>query len=273
MITKFPKIIIAIFLVAFVLQLTSLVFLLTWPKKTQALGFIPQVSIGEHFQKGVTSTANKIDKEKGIIKGTLLPDYIIAIYRYSIGIISILATVVMMIGGIIWMTAGGNGARVGEAKAWIGASLTGLVLAITSYTILSFVNPNLVKFKPLEMEIINPIKLAEKGCKMIKTTDNYDHCFKHNMIDGTGKCGYEKNNTTEQICCCQNTKGDRQKDEPCSSNTDCGKNLYCDGYPGSLASKNCQDGSSGDYCNYNTDKCKPDLQCKRTYDVKNKECQ
>src|SRR3989338_8098402 len=52
-----------------------------------------------------------------------------------------------MIGGVLWIVAGGNATRVGEAKAWIGAALTGLVLALTSYLILNTVNPALVNFK------------------------------------------------------------------------------------------------------------------------------
>jgi hypothetical protein len=57
----------------------------------------------------------------------------------------------MMIGGIVWITAGGNQTRIGEAKAWIGASLSGLVLALTAYTILAAVSPALVSFKPLPL--------------------------------------------------------------------------------------------------------------------------
>ena len=138
---------------------SNLVFLSFWPEQGQALGFVPQVGIGKDIQKGVTTTNASIDNGDGTktIQGTMLPTYIIAIYKYAIGIVSIVATVVMMIGGIIWMTAGGNGARVGEAKAWIGASLTGLTLAISSYLILSIINPNLVKFKPIKMKTISSV--------------------------------------------------------------------------------------------------------------------
>jgi len=41
------------------------------------------------------------------------------------GIIGILAALALMIGGVIWLIAAGNASRISEAKAWIGASLTG----------------------------------------------------------------------------------------------------------------------------------------------------
>lgn len=75
-----------------------------------------------------------------------IAQYITAIYKYALGIVGILATVVLMVGGIIWLTAGGSASRITEAKAWIGASLTGLIIALASYTILYQVNPNLVTF-------------------------------------------------------------------------------------------------------------------------------
>lgn len=80
-------------------------------------------------------------------------DYITGIYKYAVGIVGILATVVMMIGGVMWITAVGNASRLSEAKAWIGAALTGLILAMTSYTILYQVNPKLTQFKGLPVAI------------------------------------------------------------------------------------------------------------------------
>ncbi|MEK7097259.1 MAG: hypothetical protein AAB906_00215, partial [Patescibacteria group bacterium] len=62
----------------------------------------------------------------------------------------------MMIGGFIWLTAGGNQSRIGEAKSWIGASLTGLIIALSSYLILYQINPELTKFAPLKVAWVKP---------------------------------------------------------------------------------------------------------------------
>ncbi|HAM88323.1 TPA: hypothetical protein DDY55_02340 [Candidatus Falkowbacteria bacterium] len=69
----------------------------------------------------------------------------------------------MMIGGVIWITAAGDSGRIGEAKQWITGAVTGMVLVFSSYTILYFVNPDLVKLKPIKVERIvkmEPLKPA-----------------------------------------------------------------------------------------------------------------
>ena len=76
-------------------------------------------------------------------------EYIAGVYKYAIGIVGILAAVVLMVGGVLWIIAGGNATMIGEAKAWIGASLTGLVIALCSYLILYQINPALTIFQPL----------------------------------------------------------------------------------------------------------------------------
>ena len=148
MLHKIPKILIYFFLIVFILQLASLILLLILPQPSQAgeVKFKPQVEIGE-FKKGIGK----------IVTGKTIGEYIRAIYKYAIGIVGILAAVVMMFGGVLWITAGGSPERVSSAKAWIGASLTGLVLTLCSYMILKTVNPALVEFKPLYVKKVSKI--------------------------------------------------------------------------------------------------------------------
>ncbi|MCX6799698.1 MAG: hypothetical protein NT091_00940 [Candidatus Falkowbacteria bacterium] len=85
-----------------------------------------------------------------------LPGYISALYSYSLGIIGILATVVMMYGGLIWITAGGNQQRSKDALDWISAAISGLILALASYMLLYAVSPDLLKNKmPTDLTPIN----------------------------------------------------------------------------------------------------------------------
>lgn len=95
-----------------------------------------------------------------------LGEYIRKVYNYGVGITAILATVVLMIGGFQWIIAGGSGEKIGEAKAWITAALSGLVLALSSYMILNLVNPALVNLKVKEIEFIKEVK---SGCCFINT--------------------------------------------------------------------------------------------------------
>jgi hypothetical protein len=74
-------------------------------------------------------------------------EYIKAVYNYAIGIVGILSALVIMLGGVIWLTAGGNTNRIENAKSWITAALTGLVIALSSYLILYTINPDLINFQ------------------------------------------------------------------------------------------------------------------------------
>ncbi len=121
MIKSFPKILIILFLSIFIIQLFCLMTLLLIPKTASAISYTPQVPVpGFTFDESAKSTKN-------------IAEYVKAIYKYAIGIIGILATVVLMVGGIIWLTAGGNSTRIEDAKSWISASLTGLIIALDSY--------------------------------------------------------------------------------------------------------------------------------------------
>jgi hypothetical protein len=77
-----------------------------------------------------------------------IADYVKAIYTFGVGIVGIVAAVVLMIAGVMWITAGGNSSNVSEAKSMITAALTGLVLVLTSYLLLDQINPALVNLQP-----------------------------------------------------------------------------------------------------------------------------
>jgi len=104
----------------------------------------------------------------GSISPTSIGMYIKAIYKYAIGIVGILAAVVLMFGGLLWLTAGGNTNQVGEAKAWIGASLTGLLIALCSFMIMATINPKLVEVGSIDPGTITAIPL-QQSTNQIKT--------------------------------------------------------------------------------------------------------
>jgi len=110
------------------------------------VAFTPQVQVGEF--SGGTVDANTTG------------EYIKAVYNYGIGVAGILSAIVMMFGGILWLTAGGDSGKVAEAKEWIKSSLFGLILILLSYTILLTISPDLVNFKPLK---IDKIKQSSAG--------------------------------------------------------------------------------------------------------------
>ncbi|MBI4240051.1 hypothetical protein HY620_03615 [Candidatus Uhrbacteria bacterium] len=90
-----------------------------------------------------------IDQEQ-FNKGEGLGIYIVGVYKFAIGFAAIAAMLVLVYGGILWLTARGDSGQVGESKKVMTNAIVGLVLALGSYTFLWIFNPRLVQFEPLK---------------------------------------------------------------------------------------------------------------------------
>lgn len=77
-----------------------------------------------------------------------LGHYIELVYKYAVNVAAVLATVMFMIGGLLYLTSGGDSGRVGVAKKRMTDAVIGLVLTLGAYLLLNTVNPNLVKLDP-----------------------------------------------------------------------------------------------------------------------------
>jgi len=80
-----------------------------------------------------------------------IADYIAGVYRYAIYVATILAAVMLMIGGLQWLTAAGDAGRVSSAKTRINNAIVGLVLTLGTYVVLSAINPDLVSLSALQI--------------------------------------------------------------------------------------------------------------------------
>ena len=186
MLKKIPKILTCLFVIIFVLQLISLLVIAILPATSQAadVRFIPQVGIGEDFKKG----------DEILVSGDTIGKYIKSIYMYATGIVGILATVVLMFGGISWIAAGGNAQRVDNAKSWITAALTGLFLAMGSYMILNTINPKLIELQPIKPTKPDKLETASTGCcewpDSVAQESTKSYCEEGADIKGTFYKGY-----------------------------------------------------------------------------------
>ncbi|MBN2853947.1 hypothetical protein JXK06_00190 [Patescibacteria group bacterium] len=75
--------------------------------------------------------------------------YVSAIYNYGLTVGGILAALMLMAGGLLWLTSGGDSSRVSKAKGLISGSITGLIILFSAYMILYEVNPELTVLKPI----------------------------------------------------------------------------------------------------------------------------
>lgn len=198
-----PKLLKLIFVLIFVFQLIGLAVLVVLPEVTQAadpLIFKPQVPI-PGFQTEANSVNMYGNDEGGYaIGGNSIGVLIKSLYKYAIGIVGILAAIIMMIGGFMWLMAAGNQQRISEAQEWIKASVTGLILALGSYMILATVSPALVEFKSLDIDKVkqapesslNQTSITTGCCEATKSCSatTKDTCA------ATWKSGYICNATT-----------------------------------------------------------------------------
>ncbi|MDI3496003.1 MAG: hypothetical protein PWQ35_24 [Patescibacteria group bacterium] len=103
----------------------------------------------------------------GRIQSTLLGDYIKNIYNYSFLIAGILAAVMLMVGGVMWLISAGNKTSISKAKDIISGSIVGLGILLLSYLILNTINPELLKIKAISIEGMDDYKannLYQIGC-------------------------------------------------------------------------------------------------------------
>lgn len=106
---------------------------------TANISFTPQVDI---------PGANLPPLEpKPIDPETFLGNVIVGVYHYGVWLTITAAIFATMLGGLLWLLAGGNASRVDTAKRLITSSIFGLVIAFTSYLILQGINPRLLELK------------------------------------------------------------------------------------------------------------------------------
>lgn len=71
-------------------------------------------------------------------------DVVGRIINVAMGLLGVVAVVIILAGGFIWMTAGGNEDKVEQAKKLIFSGVIGLAIILTSYAIAQFVVSALV---------------------------------------------------------------------------------------------------------------------------------
>lgn len=66
--------------------------------------------------------------------------------RYVLAFLGVVAVVVIIIGGFMWMTAAGNDEKVGKAKKVIVQGIIGLIIVMFAFAIATFVINQLQSF-------------------------------------------------------------------------------------------------------------------------------
>ncbi len=138
-----------------------------------------------------------------------LATYIAGVYKYALSIVTIFAVLMIMVGGIIWLTGGGSADKVSRAKDYIQGALIGLMIALFSYLILYTINPGLVKYESLKIKYVEHVETENEEASTSNTVchnqlnpkvyNAQDICESTEVCDGSNPCAKEKK--AEEWCC------------------------------------------------------------------------
>ncbi len=83
---------------------------------------------------------NEVEKGLGNVLPTTEPRETAArIINVALGFLGIIAVVIVLYGGFMWMTAGGNEERITKAKQILTAGVIGLVIIVMAWAIARYV--------------------------------------------------------------------------------------------------------------------------------------
>lgn len=136
---------------------------------TQLTPSIPQLAVPI---PGVTITAPTQNSD-GTISVPYLAQYISGIYGYLLGISTIVAIIMVIYGGFLYLLAS-TGLQVTSGKTIIQDALIGLVVLYGSYFILWNINPNLVNLRPITLQSIRSVALEEVAGEGVAAQINPD---------------------------------------------------------------------------------------------------
>ena len=124
------------------------------PSIKDPIVFEPQIGIPGFIKKDqkIELVKNNTSYIARMVKG---------FYDYGLGIGGILAAIVLMAAGIIWLTSGGSSEKISQAKSLIAGSITGLFLLFCSWMILKTINPYLLNFKIKDVKSIVPMFIGD----------------------------------------------------------------------------------------------------------------
>lgn len=140
----------------------------TSPAAPSADDFIPEIPLPKLFEG-----PQKMDNN-------LMANYVRAIFIYFVWVVGIVATVMVIYGGIKWVAAAGNPGQIKDARDIIDSAVIGVIIALTSVVLLNIINPKLTS---LNIAGLNPVVNKEFGLEpplIYKDADG--NCFPSNLI-------------------------------------------------------------------------------------------
>ncbi len=103
--------------------------------------FMPAVVLGiteeEMLMGGIGQTVGLGERDVRLVVASII--------NVALGLLGIVAVVIILYGGLIWMTAGGDQKKVDSAKHILTAGIIGLIIILSAYAIARFVVSSLLR--------------------------------------------------------------------------------------------------------------------------------
>jgi len=113
-----------------------------------ALFFIfsfPAFSLAEEIPGGTEAASKGLGEAKAGLPEFDITAKIGSIISTILGFVGILFLILMIAGGLMWMTAGGSEDKLGKAKKLITGAVVGMLIVFSAYAITYFVTETLLK--------------------------------------------------------------------------------------------------------------------------------
>lgn len=95
---------------------------------------VPVASYAQVTSFSIESVGGQIGLGNADLKTTIL-----SIIRLALGLMTLIAVVLIIYGGFVWLTAAGNEENVDKAKRIISAAVIGLIIILLAWAIVIFV--------------------------------------------------------------------------------------------------------------------------------------
>lgn len=231
--------------------ITSSLPLAAQAQKYDSLDFTPQTPISGTAVDKSSIKVGSYDEGSGIMTSDLLAKYIQAFYNYGLAAAGILAAIVLMAGGLLWLTSGGNDTKIGQAKELITGSIAGTLILFSSWIILNTINPDLLKLKVITMQIVqtkllSPNQLSSYLLNDVTTENPEVCCIQYDSNNNVLFCGEASVNRCKATPMAEDVKKIATSSQACVTIPDCVKNaltVSCVDYTKPAGQQNFPDGS------------------------------
>ena len=173
--------------------------------------FTPQVTIpgsitigGKEFVVRRCEPGEDVSKCGIKVTGDTIAQYFALWYRFFVAALAVIAIVMVMWGGFKRIMAAGSPERVKSANETIIGAITGVIIALISYTLLSLINPALVSFKSLDIyQVLREEWEGEQSDSLTETGGNTASVgFRYKQCDPAwGSMAYTESNNDDCTLC------------------------------------------------------------------------